>query len=122
MSIVKLKNGKQKFINDKIDLQNVIFDELGSDAEDEYIKIIENTESLKKEIEFLINENKALKEENDQLEYDNKELENEINDLKETLNCVKDTIKSLQEEYKNNENENRKILNVMKSLERNIEI
>lgn len=122
MSVIKLKSGKEKFINDEIDLRYLISEELGSDAEDEYIKIIENTESLTKENQFLVSENKALEEEIAQLEYDNTELENEINDLKESLNCVKETIKLLREEYNYNENENRKILNVIKSLENNIEI
>lgn len=122
MSIVKLKNGKEKYINDENDLRDLIFEELGLDAEDEYIKIIERIESLTKEVEFLEIENKACEEESDQLEYDNNELQNEINELKESLDCVKETIKSLIEEYNYNENENRKILNVIKNLERNIDI
>lgn len=122
MSIVKLKNGKQKFINDENDLRDLIFDELGSDAESEYIKIIEKMENLTKSVEFLESENKACEEEKDQLEYDNNELENEIDDLKESLNYVKETINFLKEEYKYNEDENRKLLKAIKSLENNIEI
>lgn len=120
MSIVKLKNGKEKFINDENDLRDLILKELGSDAEDEYIKIIEKVENLNKEIEFLQTENKACEEEKDILDDENIELQNEINDLKQSLDCVNETIKLLKEEYSHNENENRKILNVIKNLERNI--
>ncbi len=118
MSIVKLKNGKEKFINDEIDLRNLISEELGSDAEDEYINIIEKIESLTKVVLSLGIKNKALEEENDGLICEIDGLQKDINELNESLYYVKETIKSLREEY--NYNENRKILNVIENLERNI--
>ena len=122
MSIVKLKNGKEKFINDEIDLRYLISEELGSDAEDEYIKIIEKIKLSTKIVTILEADKKELKEENSQLEKDNSKLQKEIYELQESLDCVKEILKSLREEYNYNENENRKILNVIKSLENNIEI
>ena len=122
MSVVKLKNGKEKYINDEIDLRYVIFEELGSGVEDEYIKIIEKVEGLTKTVSFLENENKAIDEEKNQLEDENIELQNELNDLKQSLDYVKETINSLKEEYKYNEDESRKLLKAITNLERNIEI
>lgn len=120
MSIVKLKSGKTKYIGDEIDLRNMIFEELGSDAEDEFMKLIDKVESLTINVEFLEAENKACEEEKDELEDENTELENKINDLRESLNYVKETIDLLKREYKTNEDENRKLLYAIKSLENNL--
>lgn len=120
MPIVKLKNGSEKFINDTEDLRNLIFEELGSDVEEEYMKIIEMACGLTKKVEFLEHEIKTHEEENKKIERDNIKLQGEINILQESLEYVKETIKTLQKEYKNNEAENRKMLNVITRLERDI--
>lgn len=122
MPIVKLKNGKEKCINDVIDLREIIFEELGTDAEDEFIKIIEKMEGLAETVECLEEDMKFYEEEKEQLNDCNNQLQNKINDLEQSLNYVKETIDSLKIEYKRNDDENRKLLSAIRNLENSIEL
>lgn len=122
--IARLKDGSQKFINDVDDLRELIYEKLGSDVEEEYLKIIEKEENQSKKIERLEADKKELQEEHEKviekLEAENSKLRKELYEYKDSFDDVKEILKSLQEEYDYNKRENEKILRVITSLRHNI--
>ena len=93
MSIIKLKNNKTKVIIDELDFKDLIRDELGLDAEDEFdTMIISKMEDLQDKADY--NKQKI----NTDLEAYESELEENRNSLLE----IRDIIESLQEYIEDN--------------------